>query len=32
VKIAEGAVVGNDALRLQVLKEIEEEEKNNQED
>lgn len=31
VKIAEGAVVGNDALRLQVLKEIEEEEKNNHE-
>jgi hypothetical protein len=29
VKLAEGAVVGNEALRLQVLREIEEEEKNN---
>ena len=32
VKLAEGAIVGNEALRLQVLREIEEEEKNGSND
>lgn len=32
VKLAEGAIVGNEALRLQVLREIEEEEKNGNND